>query len=97
VSRTDILQTDNDVQVTMSDVQIAESDDQHIEDTINSTYASWKETPMDSCNLGSYLKSKNTAELTRAMKLQLQSDGYNSNPKATFKNNNLEIDPNVSI
>ena len=95
-NRFDVLLSGNDLVIQDNDIVLAESDDQHIADTINACPGWWKENFMDGVGIMRYLKAQNVQqELSRSMKLNLQSDGYNSNPIITY-NNGLIIDTNVT-
>jgi len=95
--RTDLMLTGNDLTINNNDLILTDSDDQHIADTINAWPGWWKENPTDGVKIMAYLKGRNIQqELSRSMKIQLQTDGYNSRPIITQTNNNLTVDPNVN-
>ena len=96
--RNDVLLNNNDLVVNNNDLVWVQSDNQHIEDTINASPGWWKENYQDGVGIIQYFKGRNVQqELSRSMKLQLQTDGYNSRPLINFDTSgNLTIDPNVS-
>lgn len=98
-NRFDVLLNNNDLVIEDNDIVLAESDNQHIADTINANPGWWKENFLDGVSIMKYRKGKDIQqELARSMKLQFQSDGYNSRPIVNFDaNGTLIIDPNVSI
>jgi hypothetical protein len=98
-NRFDIQLNNNDIVVSNNDLILVESDDQHIIDTINAAPGWWKENPTDGVGINNYLKGRDIQqELERSIKIQLQSDGYNSQPSMSFdKNGNLIISTNVTI
>jgi hypothetical protein len=81
------------------DFTLVESDEQHIIDTINALPNWWKENPSDGVGILTYIKSTNKQQLlAKNIKLQLQSDGYNSQPIVSYNSDKkLNVDPNVSI
>jgi len=98
MARTDLQLTNNDIDVLNNDFIISESDGQHVQDTINANVGWWKETYTSGVGVMSYLKSKNTAELSRKIMIELKADNYNSSPIMTFTNNGLlNINPNVTL
>ena len=98
MERTDLQLLDNDLIVKDNDFVLDLSDAQHIQDTINANVGWWKESYTDGVGIQSFLKSKDVAELSRKIQIQLQSDGYRCSPIITFTNNGLlNINPNVSI
>jgi hypothetical protein len=98
-NRFDIQLNDNDIVISNSDLILVESDDQHIVDTINAAPGWWKENPTDGVAIMQYLKGRDIQqELERSMKIQLQSDGYKSQPVMSFDTNGkLIIATNVTI
>ena len=96
--RIDLQLLDNDVVITDNDLVIAQSDEQHIIDTINANEGWWKENYLDGVGLWQYLKGRSaTAELSRIIAIQLQSDGYKARPIISFDaNGKLIINPNVT-
>jgi len=98
MARTDLYLSENDIVVSNNDLSIVESDTQHVQDTINAHWGWWKEFWASGVGVSSYLKSKAQQELIRAIKIELEADGYNSSPIVSFSSNsNLTISPNVSI
>ena len=99
VSRIDIKLIDNDLIFQNNDLIIAESDDQHIVDTINAAPGWWKETFQDGVGIMNYLKGRNVEQdLQRSVKLNLQSDGYKSSPRASYDTNGkLTVETNVNL
>ena len=95
MARTDIQLLNNDLIILNGDVVIGESDSQHIEDTINAVPGWWKENYTDGVNIRQYFKSKSYQEVSRAITLNLQSDGYKSAPIIGQQNGLLTINPNV--
>ena len=98
-NRYDIQVKDNAIIIANNDLVWGFSDDQHIEDTISAAPGSWKENFADGVGIMNYLKGRNVQqELTRSIKLNLKSDGYNSQPIVKYDpNGNLIISPNVTI
>ena len=94
MARIDIQLINNDLLIVNGDLVLGTSDDQHIQDTINAGPGWWKESP-DGVNIKQYLKGKNYQEISRAITLQLQADGYNASPIVTNVNGQLTINPNV--
>ena len=99
MNRFDILLNGNDLVIQDSDIVLAESDDQHIADTINACPGWWKENFADGVGIVRYLKAQNVQqELSRSIRLNLQADGYNSNPIISYDNTKtLIIDTNVNL
>lgn len=81
------------------DFVIGPSDEQHIQDTINAYPGWWKQYPADGVGVRDYLNStRQTQSLSRAIKMQLQADGYSvGNPSIQFSNGKLTINPDASI
>ncbi len=98
-SRIDIQLDNNDVVIINDDIVLVESDDQHAIDTINACPGWWKENFPDGVAIVSFLKARGVEqELSRSIKLNLQSDGYTSTPVVSFDNvGKLVIEANVSI
>lgn len=98
MARTDLKQTDNDIVILDNDLIIAESDDQHIQDTIEATFGWWKQTFTEGVGIMAYLKSRDAAELSRTMKINLELDGYICDPIIKMDGNGtLIVNPNVNI
>lgn len=97
--RYDILQIDNDIVIENNDLVLTESDDQHIQDTINANAGWWKENHTDGVGLFQYIRGQNVQQkISKAIKIGLQTDGYNSAPTVEYgSNGQLIINPNVSI
>ena len=100
--RFDIQLNNNDLVINTTDggdVMLVESDDQHVIDTINACAGWWKENPADGVAIMTYLKGTNiTQKLTKNIKLQLQSDGYNCNPIVTINSDkSINVNPNVTL
>lgn len=75
-----LFDDDGDLRIENGDFVIGDSDVQHIQDIIFSGPGWYKEFPEIGVNALSYLGSKGKQqEFQRAIKLQLQSDGYNVN------------------
>lgn len=73
----DIVLVDNAIFFVNGDIAVGESDVQHVSDTIAAFPGWWKEHPADGVGILSYLNSTGREqELNRAMKIQLNSDGY---------------------
>lgn len=98
-SRFDIQVKDNAIIIVNNDLQYAESDDQHIEDTISANVGSWKENPTDGVGIINYLKGVNIQQkLAKLIKLNLKSDGYDSNPIVQYDTSGkLIVSPNVIL
>ena len=82
------------------DFSIVESDEQHIQDTINAFPSWWKEYPLQGVGIKAWLGSPaNIQDMTKAIRLQLQADGYTvTNPKITLNpDGSLIINPNATI
>lgn len=98
VNRIDLQLDNNTILIQNNDFVLVESDDQHVVDTINACPGWWKENPTDGVAIIAYLKGKGIEqELSRKMKLNLQSDNYISSPSISYDGNTLIINPNVSI
>lgn len=99
VYRTDILLNNNDVVISNNDLFLNESDNQHIIDTINANPGWWKENFSDGVGVVNYLKGRGIEqELARKIKLNLQGDGYNSQPIISFNSiGQLQIQTNVTV
>jgi hypothetical protein len=94
----DIGLVGNDLMIADGDFVIALSDDQHIIDTINAFPGWWKENPPDGVGALQYLNSSGQEQtIQRAVKIQLQSDGYSVNsPVATTAGGTVTIQPNAT-
>lgn len=95
----DLALENNDLSISDGDFYVAESDQQHIIDTINAFPGWWKENPADGVGLMAFSKApSDLQELSRAIKVQLQSDGYNvENPSVTLTpDGQLTIDPKAT-
>lgn len=98
MARTDLKLNNNDIVIFDNDLLIVESDDQHIQDTIESTVGWWKETYTEGVGIKAYLKSRDAAELSRSMKINLGLDGYIASPVIKFEGSEkLIVNPNVNI
>jgi hypothetical protein len=98
-SNQDIALENNDLLILYGDFAISYSDEQHIADTINAFPGWWKENPADGVGLFSYLESAGQEQtLSAAIKMQLQSDGYQlSNPViAIGTDGTITINPNAT-
>ena len=98
--KTDIqLDSDNDLIIQNNDFIVDISDEQHIIDTINANVGTWKEFPSEGVGIRQYQKGRGIENmLSRSIKIQLQNDGYNSNPIIQFDSTGkLTIDANVTI
>lgn len=99
-NRQDILLVNNSLAITDDgDFIMGDSDEQHIQDTVNAFPGWWKENPSDGVGALQYLNAAgNTQALSRAIKIQLQSDGYSvNNPQIQFENGKqLIINPNAT-
>ena len=83
-----------------NDLEWVESDQQHIQDTISATAGYWKESPLDGCDIDSYLNSSGQEQvLARSIFVQLQSDLYVvKNPTVYFDSSGqLVVTPNATI
>ena len=80
------------------DFAIALSDEQHIKDNINAFPGWWKQYPADGVGAMQYLGSAGQVQaLARAIKLQLQADGYQvNNPKISYSGGQLIINPDAT-
>jgi hypothetical protein len=101
-NRFDIQLNNNDMiidEANGGDFLLTESDDQHIIDTINMCPGWSKENPSDGVAILTYIKSRNKQQLlSKNIKLQLQSDNYNSQPNVSYNSDgSLNVDPNVSV
>ncbi|KAA2242797.1 oxidase [Chitinophaga agrisoli] len=95
----DIALYQNDLQVRDGDLTIGESDEQHVADTINAFPGWWKEYPADGVGVFAYLNSAGQEQaLSRAIKLNLTSDGYivNNPSIVTDADGILTVNPNAS-
>jgi hypothetical protein len=96
----DIALLNNDLVIIDGDFGVMFSDHQHIQDSINAFPGWWKEDPADGVGLQVYLGGSGVQQqLSRAIKIQLRSDGYNvNNPKVSYdENGKLIIDPHVEV
>jgi len=98
-NRIDIKLDDNDLLILNDDLVLVDSDDQHVTDTINAAPGWWKETPTEGVGIMKYLKGKgNSQDISRAIQINLKSDGYDSRPDISFDTNGkLTINPNVKL
>jgi hypothetical protein len=95
----DIALEGNDLLVLDGDLAISYSDEQHIADTLNAFPGWWKENPADGVGLFAYTSSAGQEQtLSRSMKLQLKSDGYQvANPQVSIDNSGkLKVNPNAT-
>lgn len=95
----DICLQYNDLFIDGGDFIVAESDEQHIIDTISAFPGWWKENPTDGVGLFQYLKSSGQEQLlSKNIKIQLQSDGYQVNVPTvtTDSSGKMVIDPNAT-
>ncbi|HWB93507.1 MAG TPA: hypothetical protein VG605_16720 [Puia sp.] len=95
----DIALEENDLLIDQGDLAISYSDEQHIADTMNAYPGWWKENPPDGVGLFSYTSSAGQEQaLSRVLKLQLQSDGYQvANPQVKIDNSGkLNVNPNAT-
>lgn len=98
-NRQDIAVLNNDLVFVDGDFAISLSDQQHIQDTINAFPGWWKENPSDGVGVFQYMNASGAEQqLSRAIKVNLKSDGYNvNNPRVGYDpSGKLIIDPNVS-
>ena len=97
-NRIDLALNNNDLLVQNNDFVMVESDDQHIVDTINACPGWWKESFTDGVAVLSYLKAKGAQQtLSRSIKLNLQSDGYDASPIVNYDaSGQLTINTNVT-
>lgn len=83
--RQDIQLLDNDLVIQNGDFVVDASDEQHIQDTINAFPGWWKQNPLDGVGIGSWRYSPaNVQAMTKAIKLNLQADGYICSPTITL-------------
>lgn len=94
----DIALLNNDLLFVSGDIATGQSDDQHVADTINAFPGWWKETPADGVGIRQYLNSTGKEqEIKRAIKIQLQSDGYQADLQVYFDTDgHLQIIPNAT-
>jgi hypothetical protein len=93
------IEADNPT-VYNGDFTFQESDQQHIEDTIRAFQGWWGENPTDGVGIGNYRNSPSEKqELSKNIRLQLESDGYKvNNPQiSSTPNGELLINPNATI
>jgi hypothetical protein len=92
----DILLNKNDLVIINGDITTGLSDAQHVEDTINAFPGWWKENPADGVGILQYLNSSGQeSAIARNIDIQLQSDGYSSNPQAVINNGTISITTNA--
>jgi hypothetical protein len=96
----DIALINNDLYIDPStgDFVFAESDEQHIVDTIAAFPGWWKENPTDGVGIMAYQNSSGQEQvLQRAIKIQLQSDGYQVNNPSVSRSEagELVVNPNA--
>ena len=84
----DIALEDNDLLIIDGDLAISYSDEQHVADTINAFPGWWKQNPADGVGVFAYMESSGQEQaLSRSVKIQLQSDGYQvGNPSLSIDN-----------
>lgn len=95
----DIALEDEDLLIINGDLAISYSDEQHVADTINAFPGWWKENPADGVGIFGYLNSAGQEQaLSRSVKIQLQSDGYQvANPSLSIDNSGtITINPNAT-
>lgn len=95
----DIALFQNDLQIRDGDFVIGESDEQHVADTINAFPGWWKEFPADGVGIFAYLNSSGQEQaLSRAIKLNLSSDGYIVNNPSIIMDSDgtLTVNPNAT-
>ena len=91
---------DNDLVIIDGDFAIATSDVQHIADTINAFPGWWKNYPADGVGVLRYFNGpSSTQAIKKAIRLNLESDGYIvNNPDVSIDaNGKLNITPNATI
>ena len=95
----DFKQEEDDLYIDPStgDFALMDSDIQHIDDIIHAAPGHWKEFPHVGCEIFKYLNGKNTQEIERIIKIQLQADGYQvDRPEIKFTSGgDLTIKPNA--
>jgi len=100
-NRVDIVLVNNDIYIdpNVNDLPLQPSDAQHITDIINASPGWYKQYPQLGVGILLYLNSPGRLQqLLASVRLQLQSDGYSSNPTAVFSNNSLySITANASL
>ncbi|HXS58989.1 MAG TPA: hypothetical protein VN726_22855 [Hanamia sp.] len=96
--RTDVQLNNNDLVITNNDLVLVQSDDQHVIDTINACPGWWKESPSDGVAIVSFLKGRGIEQqLSRSIKLNLKSDGYDSSPAISYDSaGKLQIETNIN-
>lgn len=80
------------------DFTIAISDVQHVQDTITAFPGWWKQNPADGVGIFAYQNSSGQQQvLSRVIKQQLQSDGYQCNNPIVkqLPNGILQVQPNA--
>jgi len=83
-----------------NDIEYYDSDSDHIQDTIQSTKGSYKETPLDGVAIETYLNSSGQEQIiAREIIVQLKSDLYVvDKPIIQFeKDGSLTINPNATL
>jgi hypothetical protein len=82
-----------------NDISFYESDEDHIQDTIQATKGSYKESPQDGVNIQSYLNSQGQGQtLAREIIVQLKSDLYVvNNPIIEITSDSISVNPNATI
>lgn len=97
--RYDIALKNNDIFLRDGDFVIAQSDQQHIIDTTAAFPGWWKENPLDGVGILKYQQAPAILpEISRKIRIELQSDGYVvNNPIVTIENGILTVDPNIQI
>lgn len=96
----DLALNNNDIFISGGDFSFAESDMQHIIDTINAFPGWWKENPADGVGIMLYMKSSGAmTALNRNIKIQLQSDGFDTDASVITLDTagNLIINPNAIV
>lgn len=92
-----ILDKSGDLVIQRDDFVYGQSDAQHIQDTINAFPGWWKENFTDGVGVADYLNSSGREQqLSRNIKIQLQSDGYTvNNPQILIVGSTIKINPNA--
>ena len=82
-----------------NDISFYESDEDHIQDTIQATQGSYKESPQDGVNIQAYLNSQGQGQtLAREIIVQLKSDLYVvNNPIINITSDSISVNPNATI
>ena len=91
------LDQDSDLKIQNGDFSVVPSDKQHIEFIVESAAGNWHFTPTLGADITSFVNTIGTlptARLKKAIKVQLERDGYRVQSVKILNNGQIEIDAN---